>query len=44
MNRILGTLIGGAIGLWLLSYAAFIVDQRRFAIVTSDSGRYPPDC
>ncbi len=35
MNRVLSILIGLAIALWLLSYTVFIVDQRKFAIVTS---------
>jgi len=35
MNRVLSILIGLAIALWLLSYTVFIVDQRKYAIVTS---------
>ena len=35
MNRVLSILISTAIILWLLSYTVFIVDQRRFAIVST---------
>lgn len=35
MNRVLSILIGVAVTLWLLSYTVFIVDQRKFAIVSS---------
>ena len=35
MNRALSMLIGSAIVLWLLSYTVFIVDQRKFAIVST---------
>jgi membrane protease subunit HflC len=35
MNRVLSILIGLAVALWLLSYTVFIVDQRKYAIVTS---------
>ena len=35
MNRVLSILISSAIALWLLSYTVFIVDQRKFAVVST---------
>ena len=35
MNRALSWLIGTAFVLWLLSYTVFIVDQRKFAVVST---------
>ncbi|HEX8956928.1 MAG TPA: protease modulator HflC [Burkholderiaceae bacterium] len=35
MNRVLSILISSAVVLWLLSYTVFIVDQRKFAVVST---------